>query len=155
MATKRNFTNGFLDLEEENKIEQSENEQVNDDDNKVEKINENINPPIEQIQTQTQTVINTIPKEITTIQNEIPISKYVEIQLEEAEKNINIFYGKQSGFGAKMKKPKFSEMYAGITISMNRDLDKIIEYLTKNSTFTKTQLLEMLIVNGLKSTNFE
>jgi hypothetical protein len=45
-------------------------------------------------------------------------------------------------------------MYSGVTISMNRDLNEIIEYLVVNSTYNKTQLLELLLITGLESLKF-
>lgn len=179
MATKRKFTNGFLNLDNEeskdnikqNEVKSEEVNLIRKEDtvsqNSISKENQEVlqnesesiteeHPKVEQVETQTKTeIVNSKPVETVTIQKPISISEYVEQQLIVAEKRIDLFYNKTTGFGITMKKPKFSDMYAGITMSMNRDINEIIEYLANNSTFTKTQIIEILLVEGLKNVKFE
>ena len=85
---------------------------------------------------------------------ESEIQKYVSKKIKEAEEKSTLFYNKVSGFGKSKDKLKFSEIYAGVTVSLNRDIIDIIEFLEKNSTYTKTQILEMVLITGLKNINF-
>jgi hypothetical protein len=167
MVKRRDFTNAFLnevndDSKLENDISQntSENTQVANSDNNIEQEKENSIPNIEaeSVPTvNTMEIISNDNNEKKMIQKTIideSISTFVARKLIDTKKRMDLFYGNKTAFGKMTKKPKFSEMYSGVTISMNRDLNEIIEYLVVNSTYNKTQLLELLLITGLESLKF-
>lgn len=178
MVKKRNFTNAFLEDETKNEPNDVTNEIENDinienkdnnEDTKESEVNtlpnEQINqiniPNVEVEQVEVKNTTEIVSKENeptqviqkTTIEDSI--SGYVKNKLNDTKKRMDLFYGNTTAFGKTTKKPKFSEMYSGVTVSMNRDLNEILEYLVTNSTYNKTQLLELLIITGLENISFD
>jgi hypothetical protein len=160
-SKKRNFSNGFLALDEnndDNKIPQQTKKQDENKDNQKTKQDEEAKEEKNEVDEDKLEKEPKVP-EIQQVEAELVVQEtmgqIVKKQLEITKKHMDLFYGNTTAFGKTIKKPKFSEMYSGVTISMNRDLNEIIEYLVANSTYNKTQLLELLLITGLESLNFD
>lgn len=144
MAKKKSFEDAFLNIGNETEIKE---------DVKTEPIIDKSNVVVEQMQTKEEVhIINQEVVNTMTIVNELTLHQYVQHKIQELENKIN----EETGGRFKPKKRlSYSDKYVGITISIRPELKAIIEDIRNKTTMDKYEIMELLIISGLKSVNFD
>ena len=144
MSKKKSFEDAFLNIG--NEVKTKENI-------KTEQTIEKFKPIIEDVKTKEEVrVVNQEVFYTSTIINEITLHQYVQQKVQELENKIN----EQTGSKFKPKKRlSYSDKYVGITISIRPELKAIIEDIRYRTTMDKYEIIELLIMSGLKSINFD
>jgi hypothetical protein len=52
-------------------------------------------------------------------------------------------------------KIKYSDKYRPATLSLRPEIRELLDYLYESSSLNKTEILELVILNGLRNTNFD
>lgn len=159
---KKDFKDAFLNIEnEEEKLDTSleTNEQSKAEIIETEMVKQEKTPKVEKVKTEEKTSIvkNGQTNEVTVLTTtEIQITESLNEQIQkellEVEKKIKEM--KYVGFGKK-EKISFDDMYGGKTISMNRILKPLFEKICNSSNMTRAEITEMILINGIKHTNFD
>lgn len=159
------FKKAFLNITEEN-INEKVNEKVNDNANG--NVNDNINENNEEVSSNnasninsTSTTSNTNKKQSkktnNSMQNNLEetytdLNEYVKVKIDALERQI---YNEQNRKFGNSKKLKYSDKYDVITIALRREIRDILEELKSKSTLNKYEIIEIILMNGLKNTNFD
>lgn len=136
MAKKKSFEDAFLNIGNEVKNDITTEQAIKENKVNVELVNS-----IAEIQAETKDIIN-----------EQTLNQYVKQKVKQLENKISNETG--SRFQPK-KKITYSDKYVGITISIRPDLRNIIDDIDNRVSLPKCEIIELLLISGLKSINFD
>ena len=174
MGKKRDFGSTFLNISRDEEVGNREEAQPlkgTEDVTDVKPISEPTQPIVAQsaevVQTEQKTVIydNTVSttatiQKVNHMQSEEEIIKALRQNLEYIKHKTTkvdemIHFEKSRRFKAFNKKRNYSEKYRGVTLSVRPEILEIIEDLREVLAMDKYEIIETLLINGLKHTNFE
>lgn len=90
-----------------------------------------------------------VSKEIPENLTSMILSKVSEIETEIFNEN------NKTSFKKGAVKVKYSDKYRAATVSIRPTVRKLLDYLYEQSNLNKAEILELVILNGLKNTNFD
>ena len=132
---KRDFASSLLNIE--NEVSESKKESVL---TKAENLEEMGNKNTSEIVAE-----EGIPANLTSM----ILEKIKEIETEIFNEN------NKTSFKKGMAKVKYSDKYRAATVSIRPTVRKLLDYLYEQSNLNKAEILELVILNGLKNTNFD
>jgi hypothetical protein len=171
-SKKRDFGSTFLNISRDGEVGNREEERAPEgvNDVPVEEVKPLIEPLPQQpelVQTEKKIIIqdntaitNVTIRKVNHMQSEEEIMntlrqnlEYIKQQTAKAEETIQ--FEKSRRFKAFNKKRNYSEKYRGVTLSIRPEILDIIEDLREVLAMDKYEIIETLLINGLKYTNFE
>lgn len=83
------------------------------------------------------------------------IAEYVKNTLNSIEKDIVAQSSpKGSVFKVSDKKPKYNDIYCGVTWSVRRRVNELVDYISETSGANKYEIIDMIVLSGLKNIDF-
>lgn len=169
---KKDFKSTFLNIENEDENEKELQENIElttkDDDKQLETNTSKKNSHIknktkiekaDKVENKEEIIIikekNKKPVVVKTTEVQVvapTMNDIIQQKIVEVEKEIKNL--KRVGFGTGKKKIPFDDMYGGKTISMNRYLKPLFEEICLSSSITRAEIIEQILINGIKNTNF-
>jgi hypothetical protein len=138
-SVKKDFKSSLLNLENETlnkqvevvKVEETRPTQEDKVEYKVEKTSENV---------------------VNDISNSLTVSVLEKVKV--IEDMIDSENNKRS-FKKGAAKIKYSDKYRPATLSLRPEIRELLDYLYESSSLNKAEILELVILNGLRNTNFD
>jgi glutaredoxin 2 len=110
--------------------------------------NEHVDPKESQIVENVQSTSEVIVTEPQTL------TDYVRMTLDKIDEEIKSQVS-QNRFKKGSKKLKHSDIYCGVTWAVRRKIDELIELLVDESGLNKYEVIDMILMSGLRNINFE
>ncbi len=111
--------------------------------------------PIQAVKTRDEVKIEpTVVNTTTMIQRPVSLNELIQGKITDLEQTINL-ENSRSFRKSKEQAKKFSDKYAGVTISLRREIQEILDILNDESVLNKYEIIETIMINGIKNTNFD
>lgn len=144
MGSKNKFANTFLGLEKEEEVPQEPIQEV-----------EHKEEPVQAVKTREEVKIEpTVVNTTTMVQRPVSLNELIQGKITDLEQTINL-ENSRSFRKSKEQAKKFSDKYAGVTISLRREIQEILDILNDESVLNKYEIIETIMINGIKNTNFD